>query len=326
MNVFKRFFGIALLVFTTTFSSCNKDEIIIPNTTVADNNDSNNNGSNGNNQSQGEEGEITLYKIAGENINKVTDYKVSGKDLAYQKDVSKHNEIWELVKKIVPKNQREKLGEFLIYNGEPTGSAGFVVQIKKDLSSWKMGIAINYAYEGGFNANGELAYTIIHEFGHVLTLNDTQLVASQSNCNTYNPGEGCAKSNSYINELYQKHWKDIWNEYQSAKNKGQEELRTFYEKYKNRYVTAYAATNPPEDIAEVFATFVTRKDKPKGNTIAEKKILLMYNRSELVAFRDHIRKNLNLRGRGTKPAFILPEPGSWKQANKIGKSCRTHKH
>ncbi len=154
-----------------------------------------------NNQIQGQPGEITLYKIEGDNISKIADYKVTGQELEYQKDVAKHNEIWDLVKKIVPSNQRSKMNEFLIYNGNQ--SAGFVVQTKQDLSTWKMGIAINYAYQGGFNSGGELAYTIIHEFGHVLTLDKTQLDASitEANCTNYFPGEGCAKENSYINEL-----------------------------------------------------------------------------------------------------------------------------
>ena len=230
----------------------------------------------------------------------------------------------------MPLNQREKMGEFLIYNGTTSGSAGFVVEIKKDLSSWKMGVAINYAYEGGFNTRGELAYTIIHEFGHILTLHKDQVDASvtQGNCTNYYPGEGCARSNSYINELYQSFWKDIQAEYQTAQT-NQSTQQVFYDKYKDRFVTQYASTNPGEDIAEVFATFVTKKDKPVGTTIAEKKILLMYNRSELVAFRNHIRQNLQLRGRGASASFVLPKAGEWKQANTFGNPYKTkcrHKH
>ncbi|MBA6155080.1 hypothetical protein H3Z83_00880 [Tenacibaculum sp. S7007] len=318
-------------------SSCSKDEIVLSPTDAVGNsgdsgsgNSNSGDSSNSGNQEQGSEGEITLYKVEGDNISKIKDYKVSGQDLEYQKDVAKHNQIWDLVKKIVPLNQRSKMGEFLIYNGDITGSAGFVVEIKQDLSSWKMGIAINYAFEGSFNANGELAYTIIHEFGHVLTLDNTQLDSSISSgdCKNYYPGEGCAKENSYINELHSKHWKDIWSEYEEAK-KDQSSQQKFYDKYKDRYVTQYASTNPGEDVAEVFATFVTKKEKPAGNTGAEKKILLMYNRSELVEFRDHIRKNLQLRGKGNSTSFELPEAGKWKQANTFGNPLKTkcrHRH
>ncbi|CAM1348035.1 zinc-binding metallopeptidase [Tenacibaculum crassostreae] len=335
MKNIKRIIAFLFIVLSIlAVGSCNNDDEIVRTKVEAGNSGENGNGNSGSGsntgQAEGNEGEITLYKVDGDNITKIKDYKVSGKDLEYQKDTDKHNEIWELAKKIIPLNQRKKMSEFLIYNGEVTGSAGFVVEIKSDLSDWQMGIAINYAYEGGFNAGGELAYTIIHEFGHVLTLNDTQLDAAitQANCKNYFPGEGCARDNSYINELHSKYWNDIWSEYEDAK-KDEASHAKFYEKYKDRYVTQYASTNPGEDIAEVFATFATTKDKPSGSTIAEKKMLLMYDRSELVEFRNHIRRNLGLkRAKGNVASFELPEPGSWKQANTIGNpyktKCRRH--
>ena len=319
------------------FTSCNnEDEIVFlqnapenvsTETTTSENESSDNNdGSNSNtgNQQQGNDGEITLYQVSNGSISKVTDYKVTGSDLEYQKDTQKHNEIWDLVKKIVPLNQLEKMSEFMIYNGDISGSSGYVVQRSQDLSKWQMGIAINYAYDGGFNYKGELAYTIIHEFGHILTLNDNQLNASISKgeCNNYFPGEGCANENSYINELYQNYWKDISEEHQNAQN-SESEQDTFYNKYSDRFVTNYASTNPGEDIAEVFTFFVTKKDKPLGKTIAEKKVLLMYDRNVLVEFRNHIRKSLNLRGKGSSQSFVLPKPGSWKQANIYGNPYKT---
>lgn len=310
---------IVFSVFTVIFYSCENDEDLLP-----QNNVENGNGPNSNNNQQGEEGEITLYKVANGKITKVTDYKVSGTDLELQKDVKKHNEIWALVRKIVPLNQLEKMTEFMIYNGEKSGSSGYVIERKADLSEWQMGIAINFAYEGGFNNHGELAYTIIHEFGHILTLNDLQVNGSvaQANCKNYFTGEGCAKEKSYINVLYQNYWKDIKAEHDKAQE-SQEEHEKFYNKYSNRFVTAYASTNPGEDIAEVFATFVTKKQKPTGTSIADKKILLMYNEKALIDFRNHIRKNLNLRGKGSAKSFVLPEPGAWKQAKTIGNAKKT---
>ena len=306
-----------ILVF---FNSCSKEENLITSSSINNSNSSNSS----NSSTIGNEGEITLYKVNNGKITKHVDYKVSGTDLEFQKDVNKHKQIWDLVKMIVPLNQLEKMSEFMIYNGEITGSAGYVVEKSQDLSKWQMGIAINYAFEGGFNTKGELAYTIIHEFGHILTLNDVQLNASISreNCTNYYPGEGCSKENAYINEMYQKYWKDIAEEHQKAQQ-NQSLQEAFFNKYSSRFVTNYASTNPGEDIAEVFATFITKKEKPNGATIAEKKILLMYNRSELIAFRNHIRQNLQLRRRGNLPSFVLPKPGSWKQAKTYGNPYKT---
>ncbi|QMU63158.1 MAG: hypothetical protein GKR88_01955 [Flavobacteriaceae bacterium] len=48
----------------------------------------------------------------------------------------------------------------------------------------------------------------------------------------------------------------------------------------------------------------------------------MYDRIELVAFRNHIRQNLSLRGTGVN-AFQLPAPGAWKQAKTFGNPNKT---
>ncbi|WP_420602598.1 hypothetical protein [Flagellimonas sp.] len=339
---------ILLLFFAIlTIQSCEKDDVLINGDSVADttgtdgndnsggddnvdnngndNSDGDNNGDQGDNSgTDGEEGEITLYKVDGANITKQTDYKVSGTDLELQKDTNKHQEVWELVKKIVPTSYLSKMSEFMIFSGESSGTAGYVFPTENDLSKWQMGIAIDFAYEGGFNAGGELAYTIIHEFGHILTLDIDQVNVSisQSDCKNYFTGEGCAKTDSYINKLQTRYWADIWSEFESAQE-NEDKMEQFYQKHKERYVTAYASTNPGEDIAEVFATFVTRKGGPNGNSIAEQKIQLMYDHPELISFRDFIRNNMA----SAKGRSYLPVAGSWKKAKTIGhpkKGC-THK-
>ena len=268
-----------------------------------------------------EKGAITLYRIEGENIVKVDDYKVTGPDLEFQKDTQKHQEIWNLVKKVVPTAYRTKMSEFLIYNGTADGTAGFVVEKNSDLTKWKMGIAINYASD-----KQELIYTVIHEFGHILTLNNEQVDAtiSESACANYFTGEGCAKSNSYIYKLQSQFWVDIWSQFLTAQKGGESELQKFYTNNSTRFVTQYAATNPGEDIAEVFATFVTRNTGANGNSIAEQKIQLMYNYPELVTLRDYIRKNLGNSARSLGATSALPAPGSWKKANSFGNPTKSH--
>jgi hypothetical protein len=322
MKNFKTYIWVAVLsISVTLFFSCSKNDDVFQIDPIGDSNpgDGNNDGQQNSSQS-----DITLYRVENGNIIKIKDFRVTGNNLIFQQDIAKHNQIWRLIKKIVPSDQLTKMSEFMIYNGAPTGSAGYVTPKNSDLSKWQMGIAINFAYDRGFNNNGELAYTIIHEFGHILSLNNTQLNASisQRDCVNYYPGEGCSKTNSYINETYQLYWKDIANEHESAQG-SQNGQQMFYNMYSDRFVTKYASTNPAEDIAEVFATFVTQRNRPSGNTVAEKKIILMYNRNELVAFRNHIRHNLNLRGKGSDEAFELPVPGKWKIANTFGNPRKT---
>lgn len=271
---------------------------------------------------QGSEGEITLYKVEGSEIVKTLDYRVSGQDLAYQQDIAKHNEIWDLIKKVVPSSYRVKMSEFLIFNGSGSETAGFVVSTQSDLSKWQMGIAIDYADD-----KQELVYTIIHEFGHIVTLNNDQIDAgiSKTSCGTYFPGEGCSKKDSYINKLQSNYWSDIWSEFLAAKDGDESLFEEFYNTNESRFVTQYAATNPGEDIAEVFTTFVIRDSGPKGSSIAEKKIQLMYAHNELIELREYIRTNLNSSSaRGVRAQNIMPKPGGWKKANTFGNSNKSH--
>lgn len=307
---------LALFVLSTTFYGCsNQDDDLDLFTDATDINDGNGNGNGngggntGGGTQAGTQGEITLYRVVGANIQKAVDYQVSGQDLAYQNDVARHQELWGYTKDVVPTSHRNYMNEFMIYNGSITGSAGYVYETKQDLSTWQMGLAINFADD-----QNELLYTIIHEFGHILTLNNTQVNSNVSSnaCANYFTGEGCSQSTSFINKLYNLGWDDIWTEYQQAQN-SETALQAFYDRHRDRFVTNYAATNPGEDIAEVFATFVTMSERPTGNNIADRKVLLMYDEPELVQLRDYIRNNLFTNRRN-----ITLTPGSWKRANTLG--------
>lgn len=316
MKNLKVFIWIAFLsISVTALFSCSNDSTSLPaNTTQGSSSGS----GNSNNPLVGSKGEITLYRVSNGSITKIKDFQVRGIDLDYQNDVAKHYEIWSLIKKIVPPNQLARMSEFMIYNGGLTGCSGYIKKTSRDLSEWQLGIAINYAYEGGFNKDGELAYTIIHNYGHILTLNNTQIDVSivQSSCENFSTREGCTNTNSYLNRLYDLYWEDIYNEHLSAQG-NQTDRQGFFQKYEDRFVTNYASTSPSEDIAEVFAMFIAEKEKPIGTTIAAKKILLMYGESELTAFRDYVRQNFTS-GMGTEEAFDLPIPGKWGLADTFG--------
>lgn len=302
----KRLSKLLLLCFTLIcFVSCNDDDSFQDEftddqesvdseddeETGEDNTDGDTDGGDNTDSSAGGEGEITLYNIVGTNLVKVNDFEVTGIALEFQNDVAKHQEIWELTKKVIPASQMTRISEFLIFSGEESGTAGFVIPKADDLSKWQFAIAIDLAYEGGLNTDGELVHTIVHEFGHVLTLNNTQLDSSitATDCMNFFPGEGCAKSEAYINLLQTQFWADIEDEFNMLES--EESVAAFYEKYNDRFVTDYAATNPGEDIAEVFAAFVIRAGGVNGTSIVEQKIQLMYDASELTELRDFIRSN-----------------------------------
>lgn len=303
---------LALLIVSLAFNGCNKDDDdIIGNQQQSNDGNSNNGGNDSSNQqSNSTSGEITLYRVNGDNIEKIRDYNVTGKDLEYQKDVAKHQEMWGLVKKIVPPSHRKFLGEFMVFNGKKNGDGGYAVHINDDLVSWTVGLAIDVAQDDV----SSLEYIAIHEFGHVLTLNNTQIDPniSESACSNYYPREGCTNKESYINKLYQGYWADIWSDYMEIGGGG-----AFYTKYKDRFVSEYASTIPGEDIAEVFASFVY-EDKPSGSTTkAQEKILLMHDSNELTEIRKYIRGKLSLRTKSNSSSKIEKQRAIFKN-----KSCK----
>lgn len=270
-----------------------------------------------NNNEVGEEGTLTLYKIADNEIIKVKDFNVPANLKSFQADTEKHKEMWAFFKKLIPENERRFITEFEVFHGGG-GLAGFVAPVdENDLSRWKLGLAIDLADDiEKVDLRNEFTYISIHEYGHILTLNNTQVDVNQSNCNNFHTGEGCAKTDSYIQRIYELGWDDIINEFRKIDN--EDDAYDFYLKYKDRFVTDYAATNPGEDVAEVFSVFVTQDSAPTGNTIADQKVLAMYNFPELVQLRNTIR---------TQPALRALKPGSWVKQGKR-KMCKhkSHRH
>jgi len=149
--------------------------------------------------------------------------------------------------------------------------------------------------------------------------------------NFYDNWAGCLKEDSYLNKFYQKFWADIYREHYYG---GKEVMSTFdfHQKYYDHFVSNYAATNPAEDFAESFTTFVLWDDELidyytkwcksdqqflsdvetgnnlvnedglsywiycekiyRDNSIWEEKIRFFYDFPKLVEMRDFIRSNL----------------------------------
>ncbi len=251
---------------------------------------------------------LTTYAIDGNEIIKIQDHSVSQQYQNEQADIGKHQKMWDYYKDLIPLENRKYIKEFVVFHGQGN-LAGYVEPLNEnDLSRWRMGLAIDIT--GGLDDRDikeEFAYTAIHEFAHVLTLNSDQIDVggSQETCSNYHTGEGCSKSNSYINAFFELGWKDIYEEFLQAEEQGN--TYEFYQKYGDRFVTDYAASNPGEDIAEVFTVFVVQDQAPSGTTIADKKIQLMYDFPELVSLRNQIRND---------PTLRAMEPGSWVKKDK----------
>lgn len=239
------------------------------------------------------EGIVAIYNVNGNEITLNKEYSVNASYAIYASK-EKHKEVWNYFTKLIPESARPQLKRLVLVADDNADYAAYVAPVDEnaqDLSAWEMGLNFTALYIDGFMDKPETGYTMIHEFGHLLTLHAGQIDSkiSESSCSSFFTGEGCTKSSSYLNSFFDDFWKDIYAELTQSQSSGQ----NLYEKYKSRFVTGYAASNPGEDIAESFTHFVLKLDKASGSTMADKKINSFYDYTEASTIRDQIRKNLD---------------------------------
>jgi hypothetical protein len=216
-----------------------------------------------------------------------------------QDNEANHQEMWQQFAGIIPAENRTDFAEYVVFTDGEQETMGYVEPISDDPTKWRL--ALDPADIGD---KQDHIHTLIHEYGHVLTLNNRQvpfdeeayfsddeevLYEAEEQCDTFFTGEGCSLPNSYVYAFFQAFWVDIIEE--SWENETEDDTYAFYERYQDQFVSDYAATNLGEDIAESWTHFVL-KPRPAGNSIAEDKVLFFYGYPELVDLRSKILARL----------------------------------
>ncbi len=225
----------------------------------------------------------------------------------YQSDVSSQQKAWKLFTTLVPADQRQIVAEYQVITDGTDNLLGIVEQTPNDPNKWILEIDIADVLD-----TKNLVFTLLHELGHLVTLNSTQVPPDlqvfdhpdneriyereAAACRYFFSGEGCSLPDSYLNTFFDKFWGGLYAEWHQIDNiqndnKRQDKLDAFYKKYKDQFVDDYAVTDPNEDIAETWAFFLL-SPRPPGNSIAEQKILFFYQYPELAQLRGRIIQNL----------------------------------
>ncbi len=250
---------------------------------------------------------IASYLVAGDEIGEPVLENVPTDLQDEQDDTATHERIWEYYTALIPLENRDRLAEFWVMTDGQDNILAGVAQTYDDPTLWALEVDIadvqDYYY---------LTFTLVHEFAHLLTLGPGQVPPSEaifnnpedndiylqeiSACSNFFSGEGCANSDSYINEFHDTFWVEIhdeWNEINLVEDNDiyHERLDEFYDTHQDQFLTDYSVTHPAEDIAESFAFFVF-SPQPDGDTIAEQKILFFYGYPELVELRTNIINNV----------------------------------
>ena len=183
-------------------------------------------------------------------------------------------QLWTVVLTVIPSFMvRTYLKEFLVFDADRTSKGNDVADgalaaaDDTDASRWRLSIAPNA------EADVDVAVTVAHELGHLVSLNADQLATPQpASCDTIDVGQGCLGQTSYLVEYLSYTWSDDEVQGWKAANditddaKRDEALDAFYRQHSTSFVDAYAASDPVEDFAESFGLWCAfDKDNPARN-------------------------------------------------------------
>lgn len=192
-----------------------------------------------------------------------------------------HQQLWDLFRRVLGDAATAQYIEGFSVYYDPNRNVDATVLDGQ--TPGKRQVLVNARYADDLRA---LTRTFIHEYGHIVTLSGDQMTAGGA-CGTTSLDEGCLAADSYLNVFLNRYWWSYGQEVFDAMS-SPAAMDAFYATHQTDFVTRYAATDPLEDIAEVWAEFVIT-DAPGGATVAEQKILFLYGFPELVTLRDEIR-------------------------------------
>lgn len=193
--------------------------------------------------------------------------------------------VWDFLCSILPLEARQKIAEFNLFTDGASNILAYTSPVKEGDVTDNTRFSISIDYYDVYDENGEkrdwskLTYTILHEYGHVLLEDETQIDLSR--------GAGTHDPAAFVEGSFRKNFYDAFWSGLGDTGVGD------YEANPTRYVSRYGANYFHEDIADTFAVFVLG-DVPQGDTVAEEKLRFFWADPDMTALRSAIRQDLGL--------------------------------
>jgi hypothetical protein len=191
-------------------------------------------------------------------------------------------EVWDTFTRVATLDfAAEVLLEYRVGDSAESDTLAYVYQ-DDDPQYWVL--AANLATSGDHE---QLVATLIHEYGHILTLDTSEVSPGVGACSTLELDEGCAAEDSVVLAFQG----EFWSGYEDAPDPANSDADVaweFYLEHEDDFVSDYAATNVVEDVAETFMTFVL-EDEPTGDSTIAEKLDFFWGYPEFVAIRERIR-------------------------------------
>lgn len=169
--------------------------------------------------------------------------------------------------------------------------------------SWILGVNANAADFGNAKWERDMVITLLHEYGHLLSLNKSQIKYIEKNTFKCSKGmgkvrRGCAYKKAYMSAYLTAFWdeKDVAHadsvNAQTSSKKLASIVKKYYKAHADDFVSEYAAMRPEEDFAESFTDFILQSKPASDVKEKEQKILFFYDYPELVTLRTKIRDQI----------------------------------
>ena len=250
---------------------------------------------------------LVSYAISDDQLGERNDVAIPDNFSQQLDERAAHEAIWNFFAALVPASERDLLVEFSVMTDGRSRILGGVRRTNEDPDQWELRIDVLDARN-----RHDLTYTLMHEFGHLLTLKSSQVTfdpsiredpenqeaydSAAAACPNYFSGDGCSLPDSYINEFFLRYWSSFfeeWQEIDKAKDGPayRDMLHDFYESHADQFLTEYSVTSPEEDMAEAWAFFIL-SPKPEPTSIANEKVLFFYEFPELLYLRQEILTRL----------------------------------
>lgn len=194
--------------------------------------------------------------------------------------------LWEDMTGILPEGAFDDFDRLTFFTDGPGETVAWVWMTDQEGARWEIALDPEDA--------GDRAYfveTVLHEYAHYLTLNDTQADYTQEQTlDTYNEYGMVTRPGSYLDDFYQTFWTGYLDQCLAC-----DDTYNFFLRFYDDFIDAYASTDPSEDICESFTYFVLRPQVPYAyQDVWSQKLDFFYSYPELVEFRTAVRGNLGL--------------------------------
>lgn len=192
--------------------------------------------------------------------------------------------VWSVFARIADRDVIvDELVQFVVVDSEQSTLYAMVSPSVGARNDWVLAVNLDPVRD-----DEQLRVSLIHEYAHLLTLREGQLVTDAA-CPALQTGQGCTAPGSYLEAFHDEFWEPYGDAAPAPDQWHPAAADAWYEAHPYDYINAYAATNIVEDIAVSFTGFVVWERPDGTGEVWEDKVGFFWDYPELVELRDRLR-------------------------------------